>query len=415
MRAGLKVAAGRAAPQSEYEQALRHLLGWVEARDHTGFDPYDGLNFPGARAVRRHPLANAVVTQTFKRLPVNLRPLLGMPRTRMPKAIGLFLTAYALLGGRARDRRDEAGAAECIDRCNDLVDWLAENTVPGYAGSAWNFGFSYKSFDAHPTVVITAIIARGLFACHALTGSREAARLLRGACDFVLNELHVTETDHGICFSYTPRSDLSRPAKLDCCYNASLLGAEVLAMGHVLTGEPRMREMTIRAADFVVSHQKPDGRWNYSIDPRSGEERKQVDFHQGFIIDSLLACVRHGNLGDPRYLDAIERAARFYRREQFTDDGRALWRLPDAWPADIHCQAQGIITFADLARFDPKKHGEFATTIARWTIRNMQDRQGFFHHRKGRVLTNRIAYMRWGQAWMAVALARLLSGKAGLS
>jgi len=46
--------------------------------------------------------------------------------------------------------------------------------------------------------------------------------------------------------------------------------------------------------------------------------------------------------------------------------------------------------------------------IAKWTIENMQDEIGYFYYQKWPFLTNKIPYMRWGQAWMMYALATLL-------
>jgi hypothetical protein len=51
---------------------------------------------------------------------------------------------------------------------------------------------------------------------------------------------------------------------------------------------------------------------------------------------------------------------------------------------------------------------DLAETIASWTIRNLRDRQGFFYYQRRRFFTVRTPYMRWTQAWMLYALARLL-------
>ena len=53
------------------------------------------------------------------------------------------------------------------------------------------------------------------------------------------------------------------------------------------------------------------------------------------------------------------------------------------------------------------KIGGFAEKIAKWTIENMQDEKGYFYYQKWPFLTNKIAYMRWGQAWMMLALSTL--------
>ena len=173
------------------EAVLRRLIAWVEQRDYTGYDPYDGLSLTSTRMLHGHPFANPLVTQVFKHLPVNIRPVLGMRKTKMPKSIGLFLTGYALLAARARARRERSVEQALLDRCSGLVDWLEANVSPGYIGAGWNFGFPYKFLADRPTVVITAMVARGLFAYHALTGDAKAERLLRGACDFVVHALDI--------------------------------------------------------------------------------------------------------------------------------------------------------------------------------------------------------------------------------
>jgi len=51
---------------------------------------------------------------------------------------------------------------------------------------------------------------------------------------------------------------------------------------------------------------------------------------------------------------------------------------------------------------------EMAYKIGRWAITHMQDREGFFYYQKTRFFTNRIPYIRWGQAWMMYGFSRLL-------
>jgi len=82
-------------------------------------------------------------------------------------------------------------------------------------------------------------------------------------------------------------------------------------------------------------------------------------------------------------------------------------RYPLKWPVDIHNQSQGIITFSELKFFNTD-YLNFANTIAKWTIENMQDKSGYFYFRKYPYFTNKISYMRWGQAWMFLALTELL-------
>jgi hypothetical protein len=49
-----------------------------------------------------------------------------------------------------------------------------------------------------------------------------------------------------------------------------------------------------------------------------------------------------------------------------------------------------------------------AHSVFKWAMRNMWDNRGFFYYRVHRVGTVRTSYMRWSQAWMLVALSKLV-------
>jgi hypothetical protein len=52
---------------------------------------------------------------------------------------------------------------------------------------------------------------------------------------------------------------------------------------------------------------------------------------------------------------------------------------------------------------------ELANKVATWTIKNMQDRSGYFYYRRYPLITAKTPYFHWGQATMYKALAHLLS------
>ena len=379
-------------------EALRSLRTWVEAEGFKGYDPYDALS--GRIDFRRFGKWTPIVaTQIQKRNPLNVRSLLGIKKTYNSKALGLFLEAYSLLYA-------VEGEAEARMTAEWLFERLSETCSQEYSGACWGYPFDWASPVKYvpagtPSSVVTGFVVRGMLQYYAATDDPRARDLIQSASNFVLQDLPRFETDEDCCFSYTPIME-------DCCYNASLLAAETLAGGYAVSQDPDPNILSIvgKTVDFVVARQKEDGHWNYSVDLATGAERAQIDFHQGFILDSLTACIHLCDFQNPRYVAAVRKGAHFYRMMQFSGDGRAYWRLPKEWPTDIHHQAQGIISFTKLAKVDPA-YDEFARTIARWTITHMMDDDGFFHYRKGRLLTNRIPYMRWGQAWMMLALCQL--------
>lgn len=380
----------------KYEASLEKLRLYIESESFKGYDPYDTLTSPFP--FRRLGLwSAAIATQIQKRNPINIRPLLGIRKDYNPKAMGLLLYAYVLL----QESNPDKDYSETI---RFLFNWLCDNQSPGLSGPCWGYNFGWANPEKYlppyaPTVVATAFVAKGLYEYYRWSGDAKAKEILIRIPDFILKDLPVTATKDGICYSYTP-------VMKDCCYNASLLGAETLARVYQITGDETLKMNAGKAVDFVIAHQHADGRWNYKIDPESGKERQQIDFHQGYVIDSISAVMKYCELQHVRWQEAIGKGLEFYRTQQFFPEGRSWWRLPVEYPVEIHNQAQGIITFIRHAGLDPV-YPVFARTVADWTIHHMQDPSGYFYYRKLKYYTNKISFMRWSNAWMLVALVEL--------
>jgi rhamnogalacturonyl hydrolase YesR len=381
-------------------ESLERLRIYAEGHDFKGYDLYDTLLSP----LPFHWLGKwgpVLATQFQKRNPVNIRPLLGIPKQRNPKGIGLFLHSYSLLAASSKNR-------EFAETAKSLFQWLKEHRSSGYSGSCWGYNFPWagpekaiKPFT--PSSVVTGFVTRGIHQYYLLTGDPEAKKLILDAVQFVLNDLPVTEDKTGICFSYTPMMK-------DVCYNASLLAAEVLARAYDLGGNEKYRELAGKACDFVIARQKGDGRWNYSLNMKTGEERTQVDFHQGYVLESLFEIRNLCKTRDGEMDRIISNGLEFYTHEQILPDGRTKWRWPHTWPVEIHNQAQGIITLSRLANYHAD-YAEIASKVADWTIRHMQDSRGYFYHQVHQYHTIKIPYMRWSQAWMMLALSTLLKNQ----
>ncbi|MFM9051814.1 MAG: hypothetical protein ACKOKF_05785 [Bacteroidota bacterium] len=364
-----------------------------------GHDPYDILKSPiPFRSLGT--FAAAVATQLHKRNPVNLRPLLGIKKDVNPKAIGLLLDAVCGLQ-KIRPNHDYS------DILKSLTD-LAEQTVSrGYHGACWGYDFGWASPGKYlppfaPSGVVTSFVVKGLFSHYQLTNDLRSAQLVESAADFVLNDLKQSTDETGTAISYTP-------FKQDICFNASLLAATVMARAFSISGKEKLKSLALDSVRYVVARQKEDGRWNYSIDPVSGREREQVDFHQGYVIDSLQSISELTGIWSEGTEVAVLNGLDFYRMKQFTLEGKSIWRYPKKHPVDIHNQAQGIITFSRAAKcFKDSVYKDFALRVAEWTITEMyDDAGGHFHYRKYPFFSNRIPYLRWADAWMLLALVEL--------
>jgi hypothetical protein len=97
---------------------------------------------------------------------------------------------------------------------------------------------------------------------------------------------------------------------------------------------------------------------------------------------------------------------RYWLGNFFLEDGTPKYYDHETYPVDIHSAAVAISALAELDQID------VAFRVTDWTIRNMRDVDGFFYYRVGRILVDETPHMRWGQAWMAYALARLVESTA---
>jgi len=378
-------------------QSLEKLRNYIESEHFKGYDPYDTLNshVPFYWLGKWGPI---LAIQSQKINPINIRQFFGIKKGYNPKAMGLFLHAYSILYAKTNKK-------EYLDKADYFFEWLKENYSNGYSGYCWGYNFDWASpakyLEAYtPSIVVTGFISKGIFEYYQITKDKKAFDVLQSVCDFILNDIPITEMEKGICFSYTP-------IKIDCCYNASILGAEIFAKVYSINKDKKLLVYAQKAIDFIIDKEKDTGFWNYSIDLESGRERKQIDFHQGYILESLCEFIKYSGIYNEKYNNALEKGAIFYKNEQFFENGQSKWRLPKIYPIDIHNQSQGVITFSKLNNLYPG-YLNFAKTILEWTIENMQDKIGYFYYQKNKFYLNKIPYMRWSQAWMMLALATLL-------
>nr|MBA3570718.1 hypothetical protein [Pyrinomonadaceae bacterium] len=104
--------------------------------------------------------------------------------------------------------------------------------------------------------------------------------------------------------------------------------------------------------------------------------------------------------------EALQRGYRYWRTGFFLADGWPKYYHDELYPADAHAAATAIITLLELRERD-REAMDLAQKIALWSVRNLRDKQGFFYYQRRRFHTVRTPFMRWTEAWMLYALARL--------
>jgi hypothetical protein len=382
--------------QPGLQQVFEELLEWCHARDFAGYDPFDALN---SQLFQATPLKNSRTfrlawTQLLKHAPLNLRPLVSVPVQRNAKGIALF--ALAALADHRRSQSQQS-----VVTARGLLDDLLRMKLTSSTGTAWGYNFDWQSrvFFAPrgtPTIVPTAFAVRALVEAAQIFGDDHFLRTARSACDFILHDLkRSVDTDAELCFSYSTHTKTR-------IYNASLLAAETLASVSSLTNEAELCEMAIRAARYVTNRQREDGAWTY------GEESTQAwvdNFHTAFVLSSLTRIMDCA--GTDEFQQSLMRGFEFWRTRFFLADGSPKYYDDSPYPFDIHSAATAIATLVDLNELDPQAL-PLAERVARWSIDQLHDPEGFFYYQRRRFYTVRTPFMRWNQAWMLYGLARLL-------
>ncbi len=385
---------------NEVETAYETLAAWCRRRGWAGHDPFDALNSRlfQATPLRNYRLARLAWTQAFKRAPVNLRALARVPVGRNAKGTALFALA-------ALSRFRATGKGEHEKEARELLDALLAARLGRGSGAAWGYNFDWqgRAFFAPqgtPTVVPTAFAARALVEAHRAFGAAKYLSAARGACEFILRDLR--RSDDGadeVCFSYTPLDETR-------VFNASLLAGEVLASVGAETREEELLTLATRAARYVVRRQQSSGAWAYGAADFQGWAD---NFHTAFVLMSLKriseAC---GAAARAEFGESLGRGYEFWRENFFLADGWPKYYHDDPYPADAHASGAAVVALCELKDALPGASA-LAERVTKWTLRHLRDpRRGFFYYQRRRFYTIRTPYMRWTQAWMMYALARLL-------
>lgn len=325
-------------------EVWQKLHEFCAAREWRGYDPYDGLNSPLARLLPGK-LARQAWTQFHRRSPINFRPVCGIKTTLNPKGLALV----AMGSGDAK-----------------LLDLLGGLRSPD---GGWGYPFDWQSrafFAPRGTanLICTAFAVR-------------AHKQLGRTCDTSFIEKHLMRESGGERWiTYIRQSDTQ-------VHNINMIGAALLGRGDCM--------------EFSVKRQRPDGSWWYG----EAENQHWIDnYHTGFNLVALKEYEQ--NKGDSRFRDAAVRGFAYWDKTFWREDGAPRYYHDRTFPSDVHCSAQGILTYLAFGRIDK------AQWVARWALENLWDERGFFWYQRGRWFTNRICYMRWAQAWMYFALAELM-------
>jgi hypothetical protein len=379
----------------EVKNITEQLFSYCDQNDWSGYDPYDALN---SRLLESLPFLNfkiprLVLTQAAKRCPVNIRPLLLIPKTHNPKALALFLASFIRLSKLGLLADDEL-VAEMIDR-------LAAHRSPDSPYWCWGYSFPWQTRTilvprGAPNLVCTVFVADALMDAYEFSRETSCLNKAASAADYILNELYWTKGNATASFCYP------QPSSRTPIHNANFLAAALLCRVYKHSGDQRLLEPALRAARYSASQQKGDGAWEYG---ESSTQRWVDNFHTGYNLCALRAISKYS--GTSEFEEHISLGFKFYRDHFFMEDGAPKYFDNRTYPIDIHSIAQSIITLLALKDLDSGSVG-LARSVFEWARDHLWDPRGFFYYQAFPYSTTKISYMRWSQAWMLLALSSLL-------
>lgn len=376
------------------------LKSYCERQNYSGWDPYDGLN---SKVFQLTPfkywdLARLVWIQGFKRSPINFRKLLLVPKDHNSKGIGLFLHGYCNIykAQQVADGVDYFDQEDVLSKIKYLADLLISMQSGGYSGACWGYNFDWQArrlffFPKNtPTVVVTTFCAVALFKAYEVTKDESVLQTALSSAKFVLNDLQRTHKNGGYLFSYSPLKGNKT------VYNASLLGSKLLSYCYYYRKDERLKTAARRSVQACIDAQKKNGSWFYGELPI----QHWIDsFHTGYNLDALK--VYHDYTGDESVEINIEKGFEFYINNFFLENGIPKYYHNNIYPIDIHCPGQLFVTLARLNK--TSEYNEVAEKVMNWTIKNMQDKKGYFYYQIRKCINSKIPYMRWSNAFMFYA------------
>ena len=387
---------------SDLEEIYNRLFSYSKSRNFAGHDPFDGLNSVlfHLTPLKHIRAARLAWLQMIKRSPVDLRPVLRVPEGVNPKGLALFVLAEI-------SRFRATNAPQHAENAKDLVTRLLDTKINGRTSDGrpttafgYNFDWQSRAFfvgRGTPAIVPTAFVSQAVIEAYQAFGDEQYLDAAEEICTFILTDLNrVVESDDEICFSYTP-------VDTSIIYNASLLAGESLARVGAITGTGEYLEMAAKTARYVIRRQHTAGDWAYGADAKHA----WVDnFHTAYVLLSLFRISGAVESLRSESFDAIRNGVDHWLDKFFLADGAPKYYDNGVYPIDIHSAAVAIAALSELSPIDERML-PMARKTAEWTIANMLDPQGYFYYqiRERRVI--KTPFMRWGQAWMAYALARL--------
>lgn len=374
--------------------SLKKLEKWVEDHNYKGYDPADGLTSLLRPLTFGHLFLDRLLQQLVWRCPINIRPVVGVKP--LDSCIGRgymawgYLTMLKITGNEGYREK----AVSCLE-------WLMDHKAPGFVHYCWGKMFDFASRGGRqgkyePITVWSSLIGQAFLDAYEIIGTEKYLNVAESVCQWILDRPR-NRTQSGSCINYTAFGEGNCTI-----HNQSMLAAAMLSRTFKLNGNLDYLKAAKEAITYTCTRQLPDGSWLYGEEPKY---RWIDNFHTGYNLDALKCYIESS--GDNTYEVNLKRGFDFFKNTFFESVGRPKYYHNRTYPVDIQCASQAIETLANFSAYDGSSL-QLAVKVAKWTIKNMQDRTGYFYFMRYPYVTLKTPMIHWGQATMYKAMAHLL-------
>lgn len=382
---------------------LNDLLSYSKDEDYKGYNKYDALQSKFLSILSfNNKYLRLVYSQVVMRSPINIRPILGIPKTKNPKGLALFAMAH-LNKYRAYQKKEN------LQQAVELIEWLIKNPSENYKGICWGYQHPWQDVGFFapanlPNRVVTYFVLSAIMELYEITKKQKYLDVTIDSVNFILNEPKVLfEDETKKCLSYVPDEAINW-----IVMDVSILCGSILSRISKYNPDEFFNQQAKKLVNFVVDKQTDYGAWFYTF-PQGAHPRAHDNYHTGYILDAILDYSR--NSGDNSYMDNYFRGLDYYEKNLFLKNGAPKWANNRTYPLDVHGSAQGIITFLKATEFD-KKYYKIVENITSWAINNMfNNKKRYFYYQKTRFFRKPFTLMRWSNGWMARALSEIACRK----
>lgn len=338
------------------------------------------------------------VNKLIEGFPRSLRRVLGIRKSGFAQSHALFIRGYCIESKRK-------GEEHYLREAEAMTEFMLKQRSPLTRQLSWGQPydwFSGRVIHAHtPRTTVTSQVMQALMDLYESTNNPDLKDHIKDAGLFFVNEMKRSwEMDDEVCFSYTIIDDHR-------VFNANMMAAAALIRAGKLLGWNEFSNLGIRCMNYCARRQNTDGSWYYYELP-SGRKSKIDNYHTGYVLEAFAEIKRHLGNSFP-YERELIRGIKFYRDNFFFKNEIPKMTPESIYPIDIQSCAQSIITFVALSEIGALDLHS-ADKILAWTMDHFYDDEGRFYYRinqRGQV--SKLSYIRWGDAWMHLALLKYIN------